>query len=72
MRLVSKSLILKAGIVSIATIAGATAIYAWQSPTDRAASKPVVGAGKNFVYMWDLHNNAHMDNLPVQAIEGRD
>jgi uncharacterized membrane protein len=73
MRLASKSLMLKFGIVALVAIAGTTAIYAWQAPTHKVENKPTLATGNMSAIIWALHhNNAHMDNLPVQALEGRD
>lgn len=73
MRLASKSLILKFGIVAVLAVAGTTAIYAWQAPTYKVENKPALATGNMSAFIWGLHhNNAHMDNLPVQVLEGRD
>ncbi len=65
MRFVSRSLLLKLGIVTVMICLGATAMSAWH--TNKVENKPAPAAAS--MSIWDLHNNAHMDNLPVQRID---
>ena len=59
-----RSTVVKVAIIAFAfaVCVGATAIHAWHART----AKSVAAEGMS---IWDLHNNAHIDNLPVQAIE---
>jgi hypothetical protein len=59
-----RSTVVKVAIIAFAfaVCVGATAIHAWRA----GAAKPVAAEG---ISIWDLHNNAHLDNLPVQVIE---
>jgi hypothetical protein len=68
----SKMLVMKAAVIAIAICAGATAIHAWQVRTNKVEVKPAAAKSGLSSFILDLHNNAHLDNLPVQAIDGRD
>jgi hypothetical protein len=69
MRFGSKSLVLKAAIVAVMVCVGATAIHAWQVQTNKGEKKPVLVQGGMSRFILDLHNSAHLDNLPVQQID---
>ena len=68
----SKMLVLKAVIIVFAICAGATAIHAWQVRTNKVESTPAAAKASMSSVILELHNNAHLDNLPVQVIDGRD
>ncbi len=61
-----RSVVVKVAIIAFAfaVCVSATAIHAWHA----RATKPVGTEGMSS-FIWDLHNNAHLDNLPVQVIE---
>ncbi len=61
-----RSTVVKVAIIAFAfaVCVGATAIHAWHARTD----KPVAAEGMSS-FIWSFHNNAHLDNLPVQVIE---
>jgi len=69
MRFASKSLVLRAAIVAVMVCVGATAIHAWQVQTNKVEKKPVLVQGGMSRFILDLHNSAHLDNLPVQQID---
>jgi hypothetical protein len=70
MHLTWKSLLLQAAIILVALCVGATAMYAWQVRSAKAEDESVTTRGSGmFDVIQDLHNKAHLDNLPVQMIE---
>jgi hypothetical protein len=68
MPIVPKTLLLQTGIIAVAICVGATAMYAWQ-PRVGKLDYQGVSAGSMAAFI-QLHNNAHIDNLPVQVIDG--
>jgi hypothetical protein len=68
MQLTFKTLLLQAAIVAVALCVGATAMYAWQARGNKV-DQPAVAKGGMSSFIRELHDNAHMDNLPVQVIE---
>jgi hypothetical protein len=68
MRFPFQTLLLQAAIVAVALCVGATAMYAWQARGPKV-EQPAVAKGGMSSYIRELHDNAHMDNLPVQVIE---
>jgi len=70
MRLMWKSLVLQAAIILVALCVGATAMYAWQARAAKAEDKSAAAPSSGMVdVIQDLHNKAHLDNLPVQVLE---
>jgi hypothetical protein len=69
MRFGSKSLVLTAAIVAVMICAGATAMHAWQVQANNKVEKPALVQGGMTRFIVDLHNSAHLDNLPVQQID---
>jgi hypothetical protein len=69
MRLTWKLLVLQVVIILVALCLGATAMYAWQARAGKAEDNSAVARGSMFDVIQDLHNKAHLDNLPVQVIE---
>jgi hypothetical protein len=67
MRLVWKSLAVHVAIVTVALCVGATAMYAWNARAIKV-DKPVA-ARSSMSGFFDVHDKAHLDNLPVQIIE---
>jgi hypothetical protein len=65
MRFLSKLLIVTAGIIGIAGYASGTVIRVWQPGVSIIQDKQSVPPSSVSTF-WDLHNNAHMDNLPVR------
>jgi len=68
MRFTFKTLLLQAAIIAVALCVGATAMYAWQVRGHKV-DEPTVAKGGMSNFIRELHDNAHMDNLPVQVIE---
>jgi hypothetical protein len=68
MRFEAKTLLIQAGIIAVALFVGATAMYGWQARTGKVEHKSTVSAGSMSNFIRDL-NNAHIEHLPVQAIE---
>ena len=68
MRFEAKTLLIQAGIIAVALFVGATAMYGWQARTGKVEHKSAVSAGSLSNFIRDL-NNAHIEHLPVQAIE---
>jgi hypothetical protein len=68
MRFPLKTLLLQAAIIAVALCVGATAMYAWQVRGPKL-EQPAVARGGMSNFIRELHDNAHMDNLPVQVIE---
>jgi hypothetical protein len=74
MRSLSKSLLLKAGIVAVVICVGGTALFAWQGHglPSKIESKLAIVAGGMSTFIRDIHHSDHAKRLPVQIIEGRD
>jgi hypothetical protein len=68
MRIVPKTLLLQTAIIAVAICVGATAMYAWQAGTGKIDQAVSRGSMSSFIQQ--LHNSAHIDNLPVQVIDG--
>jgi hypothetical protein len=69
MPIVLKTLLLQAGIIAVSICVGATAMYAWQAGAGKIDPQ-AVSRGSMSTFIQQLHNNAHIDNLPVQVIDG--
>jgi hypothetical protein len=67
MRIASKTFLLQTGIIAMGISIGATAMYTWQA---RAGKIEAVATGSMSSLIQQLHNSAHIGNLPVQVIEG--
>ena len=67
MRFLSKSLLLKAGLIVIGACVGATAMHAWQAQANKGEHKSAVGSMSTFIL--ELHKSPHTDKLPVEVIE---
>jgi hypothetical protein len=65
MRFLSKLLIVTAAIIGAAGYASGTVIRVWQPGVYINEDKLSVTPSSVSTF-WDLHNNAHMDNLPVR------
>ena len=61
-----RSVVVKVAIIAFAfaVCVGATAIHAWHA----RGTKPADVEGMSS-FIWGAHNNAHIDNLPVQVID---
>jgi hypothetical protein len=70
MPIVLKTFLLQAGIIAVAICVGATAMYAWQAGAGKIDPQAAVSRGSMSTFIQQLHNNAHIDNLPVQVIDG--
>ena len=68
MQLLSKPLLLKAGPIILAAVAGAVAMYAWQALAQRDEHKQAAGSMSAIIEQ--LHKSPHADQLPVQVIDG--
>ena len=68
MHLISKTFLSKAGLVALGVCVGAAGMYAWQVRGHKV-DEPTVARGGMSNFIRELHDNAHMDNLPVQVIE---
>jgi hypothetical protein len=69
MRIVPKTLLLQTVIIAVAIGVGATAMWAWQARAGKIDHEGVA-TGSMSTFIQQLHNSAHIDNLPVQAIDG--
>jgi hypothetical protein len=69
MRIAPKTLLLQTGIIAMAISVGATAMYTWQARADKIEFQ-AVATGSMSSLIQQLHNSAHIGNLPVQVIEG--
>ena len=69
MRIAPRTLLLQTGIIAMAISAGATAMYTWQARAGKI-ELPTVAAGSMSTLIQQLHNSAHIDNLPVQVTDG--
>jgi hypothetical protein len=69
MRIALKTLLLQTAIIAIAVCVGATAMYAWQARAGKIDHHSLA-TGSMSTFIQQLHNNAHIDNLPVQVIDG--
>jgi hypothetical protein len=69
MRIVPKMLLLQTSIIAMAICVGATALYTWQARAGKIEFQ-ALATGSMSTLILQLHNSAHIDNLPVQAIEG--
>jgi hypothetical protein len=65
----TKATLLKAGLVVFAICAGATTMHAWQVRARGAENGPAPAASTMRSVLQELHNRAHLDNLPVQQLE---
>jgi len=70
MRFLSKSLLLKAGLITIGACVGATAMHAWQAQANKGEHRPAAAAASMSTIIQELHKGPHADKLPAQVIEG--
>jgi hypothetical protein len=68
MRIIPRTLLLQTGIIAVAVCVGATAMYAWQARAGKIDHQ-AVSTGSMSTFIQQLHNSAHIDNLPVQMID---
>jgi hypothetical protein len=69
MPIVPKTLLLQTAIIAISICVGATAMYAWQARAGKIEHH-ALATGSMSTFIQQLHNSAHIDNLPVQVIDG--
>ena len=69
MRINPKTLLLQTGIIAVAICVGATAMYAWQERAGKIDHQGVSTGGMSS-FIQQIHNSAHIENLPVQVIDG--
>ena len=69
MHLISKTLRSKAGLVALGVCVGAAGMHAWQARPGKAEGGPAVSSANMSTFIRDLHNSAHMENLPIQRID---
>jgi hypothetical protein len=69
MRIASKTFLLQTGIIAMAISVGATAMYTWQARAGKIELQ-TVATGSMSSLIQQLHDSAHIGNLPVQVIEG--
>ena len=69
MRIASKTFLLQTGIIAMGISIGATAMYTWQARADKIELQ-AVATGSMSSLIQQLHDSAHIGNLPVQVIEG--
>ena len=65
----TKATLLKAGLIVFAICAGATTMPAWQVRGQGAENGPAPAASNMWSVFQELHNLAHLDNLPIQRLE---
>lgn len=69
MRLPSETVVIKAGLVALAVCVGAAGMYLWQGRPGQSEDGPDVSSVSMSAFIRDLHNSAHVDNLPIQRID---
>jgi hypothetical protein len=65
----TKPFVIKTGLVALGVCVGAAAMYAWQARSGTVEGRPALSRGSMSGFISDLHNSAHVDNLPVQRID---
>ena len=68
MQIVTKTVLLQTAIIAVAVCVGATAMYAWQARAGKIDHQGV-SQGSMSTFIQQLHNSAHIDNLPVQVFD---
>lgn len=69
MRIASKTFLLQTGIIAMGISIGATAMYTWQARAGKIELQ-AGASGSMSSLIQQLHDSAHIGNLPVQVIEG--
>jgi hypothetical protein len=69
MRLPSQTAVIKAGLVALGVCVGAAGMYVWQARPGQAEDRSDVSSASMSAFIRNLHNSAHVDNLPIQRID---